>query len=198
MKKHHILLLVLVFVLLIPGAFIVMYNRLVRAEKRVEEAKAQIDVACQRRLDLIPNLVEAVKGYAKHENETLTAVTEARGKAQNVLQSMAGAKSINKEQMKEFAASEKELKGSLMSLFALSEKYPNLKAHTNFLTLQDQLEGTENRISVARLRYNSAVRIFNTKTVKFPSNIVASTFDFEEKDYFEATEEAQKVVKVDL
>ena len=198
MKKHHILLAVLVFVLLVPGTFIVMYNKLVKAEKRVEEAKAQIDVACQRRLDLIPNLVEVVKGYAKFEKETLTAVTEARGKVQKVLQSMAGAKSINTEQMKELTASEKELKGSLISLLALAEKYPNLKAHTNFLTLQDQLEGTENRISVARLRYNSAVRLFNTKTVKFPSNIVASTFDFEEKDYFEATEGAQKVVRVEL
>jgi LemA protein len=198
MKKHHILLAVLVFVLLVPGTFIFMYNKLVSAEKKVEEAKAQIDVASQRRLDLIPNLVEVVKGYAKHEKETLTAVTEARGKAQKVLLSMAGAKSISKEQMKEFAASEKELKGSLMSLFALAEKYPNLKAHTSYLTLQDQLEGTENRISVARLRYNNAVRLFNTKTVKFPSSIVASTFNFETKDYFEATEGAEKVMKVEL
>jgi LemA protein len=196
MKKHYILLLVLV--LLVPGTFIFMYNGLVSSEKKVEEAKAQIDVVCQRRLDLIPNLVEVVKGYAKHENETFIAVTEARGKVQKVLSGMAGAKSISKEQMKELTASEKGLKGSLMSLFALAEKYPNLKAHTNFLTLQDQLEGTENRISVARLRYNSAVRLFNTKTVKFPGNIIASTFDFKTKDYFEATEGAQKVVKVEL
>jgi LemA protein len=198
MKKHYILLPVLVFILLVPVTLIFMYNKLVSAEKKVEEAKAQIDVVCQRRLDLIPNLVEVVKGYARHEKETLTAVTEARGRAQEVLQSMAGAKSINKEQMKEFAASEKELKGSLMSLFALAEKYPNLKAQTSYLTLQDQLEGTENRISVARLRYNNAVRLFNTKTVKFPGNIVASTFDFEKKDYFEATEGAQKVVNIEL
>jgi LemA protein len=198
MKKHYILLAALAFVLLVSGTFIFMYNRLVSAEKKVEEAKAQIDVVCQRRLDLIPNLVEVVKGYAKHEKETLTAVTEARGKAQKALLSMAGAKSISKEQMKELTASEKELKGSLMSLFALAEKYPNLKAQTSYLTLQDQLEGTENRISVARLRYNNAVRLFNTKTVKFPSSIVASTFNFEKKDYFEATEGAEKVMKVEL
>ncbi len=198
MKKQYILWPVLAFVLLVPGTFIFMYNKLVSAEKKVEEAKAQIDVACQRRLDLIPNLVEVVKGYAKHEKETLTAVTEARGRAQEVLLTMAGAKSISKEQMQELNASEKELKGSLMSLFALAEKYPTLKAQTSYLTLQDQLEGTENRISVARLRYNNAVRLFNTKTVKFPSSIVASTFDFETKDYFEATEGAQEAVKVEL
>ena len=198
MKKHYILLLVLAFILMVSGTFIAIYNGLVSSEKKVEEAKAQIDVACQRRLDLIPNLVEVVKGYAEHEKETLTAVTEARGKAQEALLSVAGAGSISKEQMKVLTASEKELKGSLMNLFALAEKYPNLKAHTNFLTLQDQLEGTENRISVARIRYNNAVRLFNTKTVKFPGSIVASAFDFAKKDYFEAAEEAQKIVKVDL
>lgn len=182
----------------IGSVLVLTYNGLVTGEKRVEEAKAQVQVLCQRRLDLIPNLVKTVKAYAQHERETLTAVTAARSKMQDVLKEIAVDKSINKEQMARLTTSESELNRSLMPLFALVEQYPSLKASANFATLQHQLEGTENRISIARQRYNSHVRIYNTKTDRFPSNIVAYIFGFEETDFFEPQEESQEAVKVDF
>lgn len=161
-KKRSIFLFTGVLILVLGGICLLSiqtYNGLVKAEKQVEEAKAQIEVASQRKLDLIPNLVETVKAYARHEKETLTAVAAARSNVQNVLNGIVMDKSISKDQMTKLAASESELKGNLTSLFALAENYPSLKANTNFVTLQDQLEGTENRISVARHRYNYSVRI---------------------------------------
>lgn len=200
MKKYIILFIFIVvaifLILLAIGLdFIIMYNGLVKAEKRVDEAKAQVEVLCQRRLDLIPNLIETVKAYAKHEKETLTAVSEARSKMQTVLKEIAVERYIKREQMARLNASESELSGSLKSLFALVERYPDLKASYNFVTLQHQMEGTENRISVARQRYNSIVRDYNTKTAKFPSNIVALLFGFEKKDFFESSQEALKGIK---
>lgn len=192
-----IIVIVIILVAIVLST-VFMYNGLVKAEKRVEEAKAQVEVVCQRRLDLIPNLVEIVKGYAEHEKETLTAVTAARNKVQDVLEGMAEVKTINKEQMTELASSESQLSGSLTTLFALVENYPNLKASMNFLTLQDQLEGTENRISVTRQRYNSLVRFYNTKTAKFPSNIIAGMFGFKEKEFFQAVEETQRAGKIEF
>lgn len=174
-----------------------MYNGLVRAEKGVDEAKAQVETVCQRRLDLIPNLVETVKGYAGHEQETLVTVAAVRSRAQGVLDEVKGQESLSKEQMSKLAASESELATVMKRLFALAENYPGLRASTNFLALQDQLEGTENRISVARQRYNSAVRFYNTNVATFPKNIVASMFGFEENDnYFETAEGAKEVVEV--
>lgn len=199
MKKQVMLSLATIsLIIVVVGiSFVLIYNGLVKAEKGVEEAKAQIEVVYQRRIDLIPNLVETVKGYVEHERQTLIAVTEARSKAQGVLEEIGTEKSLSRKQMAKLSASQSELTSVLKTLFALVENYPNLKASTNFLTLQDQLEGTENRISVARQRYNFAVRFYNTKVATFPRNIVASMFDFQENpDYFEAAEEAKKTVEV--
>lgn len=200
MKQTRLLLTIISgFVLVVASlGLIFTYNGLVKGEKQVEEAKAQIEVACQRKLNLIPNLVETVKAYARHEKETLTAVTAARAKTQDILKEIATDESISREQMTQLAASESELKGSLTSLFALVENYPSLKANTNFVTLQDQLEGSENRISVARHRYNYSVRIYNTKAAKFPGNLVARVFDFEQKDHFEAVEEARTDMEIEF
>jgi len=191
------LIVVVVIIGILCVGSVSMYNGLVKADKGTEEAKAQVETVCQRRLDLIPNLVEAVKGYAGHEQETLVAVTAARSKAQGVLDEVKGQESLSKEQMLKLAASESKLSTVMKRLFALAENYPDLRASTNFLALQDQLEGTENRISVARQRYNSAVRFYNTKVATFPRNIVASIFGFEENDnYFEAAEGSKEVVEV--
>ena len=192
------LIAVLVFVTAMAGiAFILMYNDLMKAEKAVEEAKAQIGVVCQRRLDLISNLVETVKGYAKHERETLEAVSEARSKAQQTLQEVVAEKSLSKKQMAKLDDSQGQLTIALKSLFALVENYPDLKASTNFLVLQDQLEGAENRIALERQRYNSLVRFYSTKIATFPGNIVAGICGFQERnDYFEGSSEAGEAVTV--
>ena len=191
------LIIVLILVVAVVGIiFIKTYNGLISNEKAVEEAKAQIEAVCQRRLDLIPNLVETVKGYAAHERETLVAVTKARSSAQQVLEDIGSKKSLGKEDMAALATTQSALTNSLKSVFALIEKYPDLKAATHFAALQDQLEGTENRISVARQRYNSVVRFYNTKINTFPGNIIAPMFGFEEKGYFEAKEEAMEPVSV--
>jgi len=193
------LVITLIAIVAIVGVwFILVYNGLVKSEKAVEEAKAQIETVLQRRLDLIPNLVETVKGYAAHEREVLIAVTQARSKAQGILEEVSRKKSLGKEDFTALAASQSDLTGTLKSLFALVENYPDLKASSNFLALQDQLEGTENRISVARQRYNYATRIYNMKITIFPGNILAPMFGFEEKGYFEAKEKAKETPKVKL
>lgn len=201
MKKPVMMSLavILLIIVLVVISFVLMYNGLVKAEKGIEEAKAQIETVCQRRLDLIPNLVETVKGYAKHEKQTLTAITEARSKAHGILKEIATETSLNKKQLSELATSQTELTSALKTIFALVENYPDLKASSNFSALQNQLEGTENRISVARQRYNSAVRFYNTKVATFPRNIVASMFGFQKNtDYFEAVDGAKRPVKVEL
>ncbi len=176
--------------------FIWVYNGLVSSEKAVEEASAQVQTVLQRRLDLIPNLVETVKGYAQHEREVLVAVTKARERAQGVLADISKKKSLGKKELVALMASQGEITSALKNLFSLVENYPDLKASQNFLALQDQLEGTENRIAVARQRYNYAVRRYNTKISTFPGNIIAPMFGFAEKPYFEAKEEAQKPIEV--
>ena len=198
--KTQVTLFLIIGLIIILGVFgiglILTYNSLVESEKAVEEAKAQIETVIQRRLDLIPNLVETVKGYAQHEREILLKVTQARAKAQTLLEKISSKKSLTKEDLAALSASQSELTKTLKSLFALVENYPDLKASINFLALQDQLEGTENRIAVARQRYNYAVRIYNTKIKTFPGNIIAPMFGFWEKDYFEAKNEAEEPVKV--
>jgi len=201
MKFNATLSLAIVLILVVAAVgivFILTYNGLVTADKTVEGAKAQIETVCQRRLDLIPNLVQTVKGYAKHERDTLTAIIQARSSAQQALEGVSSKKSLGKEEMAALAASQSALTGALKSIFALVERYPDLKASRHFLALQDQLEGTENRISVARQRYNASARNYNTKINTFPGNIIAPVFGFMEKVYFEAKEEAQEPPKVEF
>lgn len=178
------------------GILVLTYNGIIVTEKSVEESKANIESVMQRRLDLIPNLVETVKGYAQHESQTLLAVTQARAQAQNVLKAMGSKPALSKDDMATLAASQRQLGTSIQGLFAVIEKYPDLRASSNFLALQDQLEGTENRINVARVRYNNSVKRFNTKITMFPGVIVAPMFGFEEKESFEATPGALEAVTV--
>ena len=163
---------------------IVTYNGLVRLRNRIQNAWAQIDVQLRRRYDLIPNLVETVKGYAKHERDTLEAVTEARANA------------ISAQGPVEQARAENMISGALKSLFAVSEAYPDLKANQNFLSLQEELTGTEGRISYARQFYNDAVLRLNTKIQSFPSNILAGMFGFKEHEYFETDDTTRGPVSV--
>lgn len=158
---------------------VVLYNSLVTSRNRVDNAWAQIDVQLKRRHDLIPNLVETVKGYASHEKTTLDAVVNARNAA------MAGQAAGNVAQT---AQAENMLSGALKSLFALSESYPDLKANQNFLALQEELTSTEDRIAYARQFYNDEVRKFNTKIQTVPTNFVASLGKFTEREYFEVDE----------
>jgi LemA protein len=166
------LILLGVILLWLVGA----YNSLVRLRNRVENAWAQIDVQLRRRYDLIPNLVETVKGYAKHERELFEKVTQARAKA------------INASTVKEQSEAENMLTGALKSLFAVAENYPELKASQNFLMLQEELAGTEGKIAYARQFYNDSAMKFNTKQQVFPTNIIARLFGFKEKEYFEIEE----------
>lgn len=162
-----------------------IYNRLVTLRNRCDNSWAQVDVQLRRRYDLIPNLVETVKGYAKHEREVFQKVTEARSQA------------INAGSVKDQGAAENMLTGALKSLFAVVENYPDLKANQNFLMLQEELAGTEGKIAYARQFYNDNVMQFNLKQQVFPSNIIASMFNFKEKEYFETEEpEAREPVEV--
>ena len=163
----------IVVILLI--AFIAIYNSLVRLRNQVKNAWAQIDVQLKRRYDLIPNLMETVKGYMKHERETLEAVTKARNLAQQLASSGAG----------ERAKVEGELSSALSRLFALAESYPDLKANQNFLALQEELASTENKISFSRQFYNDSVLKYNNQTQMFPSNLIASMTGFKPGEFFE-------------
>lgn len=163
------------------------YNGFVKGKNNVEEAFATMDVYLKKRYDLIPNLVETVKGYAKHESETLTKVIEARNMA-------AGAST-----MEDKIQGENMLNGTLKSLFAVAESYPDLKANTNFMDLQNQLKSVEEDIANARKYYNAVVKQFNNKCEMFPSNILAGIFHFERKPMFEVdAEEERKNVKVEF
>ncbi len=179
-------IVIVVIVVLLLLFFVMQYNGLVRLRNRVENAWAQIDVQLRRRYDLIPNLVETVKGYASHESETLEAVVQARNAAMS-----AGGPA-------EAAQNENMLTGTLKSLFALSEAYPDLKANTNFLELQEELTSTESRIAFARQHYNDNVLGYNTKIQSFPSNIIAGMFSFTEREYFEVEGDARGPVQVEF
>jgi LemA protein len=160
-----------------------LYNSLIRLKNRVDEAWSDIDVQLKRRYDLIPNLVETVKGYAAHESATLEKVTAARNAA------MAAQSGGNAKQQ---AEAENMLSGTLKSLFALSENYPDLKANTNFLELQRELSDTENKIMAARRFYNGNVRDFNTKLQVFPTNIIGNMLGFKPREYFEVADEKER------
>ena len=158
----------------------IAYNALVTLRIRVDEAWSDITVQLKRRLDLIPNLVETVKGYAKHESGVFTAVTEARANA------------LNAKGVKETAEAENQFEGALKSLFAVAEAYPDLKASQNFVELQQELVDTEDKIQASRRFYNGGVRDLNTKIQTFPSNVVAGMFSFKNRDFFELDEAEQK------
>ncbi|MBI1370785.1 MAG: LemA family protein [Planctomycetes bacterium] len=174
--------IVLGVIILLVLMFVAIYNGLIAKRVRVETAWSGIDVQLKRRHDLIPNLVETVKGYAKHESGTLEAVVNARSRA------------VAANGVEETAAAESLLTGALGKLFALSEAYPDLKANTNFLQLQGELGTTENAISSARQSYNGSVRDYNTSIATIPANIVAGMFGFTAKPFFEIADEAERAV----
>ncbi len=177
---------IILIILAVVAVFVVgIYNGLVQLRNRCDNSWAQVDVQLRRRYDLIPNLVETVKGYAQHEKETFQKVTEARAQA------------LNAGTVQDQGQAENMLTGALKSLFAISENYPELKANQNFMMLQEELAGTESKIAYARQFYNDTTMKFNTKQQVFPSNIIANMFNFQEKEYFEIEEpEAKEPVKV--
>ncbi len=162
---------------------IVQYNGLVRLRNRIESAWSQIDVQLQRRYDLIPNLIETVKGYAAHEKGVFENVTEARSRA------------MSAEGPAQQAQAENMVTSALKSLFAVAEAYPDLKANQNFALLQEELSGTEGKIAYARQFYNDSVQSYNTKIQTFPSNLVAGSFGFKEREYFEADDQSRGPVQ---
>ena len=196
MKKGCIGLIVLgVIALALFGWVKNSYNGLVQDQESVETAWAQVENVYQRRADLIPNLVETVKGYAKHEQETLEGVIEARANATKVT---IDPTNMTAEDLKKYQEAQGDVTNALSRLIAVSESYPDLKANQNFLELQNQLEGTENRITVERNKFNEVAREYNTKRRTFPTNIIAGIFNFGEKPYFQAQEGADKAPKVDF
>lgn len=172
--------------------FIGKYNAMVTAEENVTTAWSHVENQYQRRADLVPNLVATVKGYAAHESQVFENVTEARAKATQMTLSA----DATPEQLMAYQTAQGELSQALGRLLALAERYPDLKANQNFLELQSQLEGTENRITVARNAFNEAARTYNILIRKFPNNIAAKLFGFEQKAYFEADEGAEKAPEV--
>lgn len=186
MKKSTLIILAIVAVVVVWA--ISGYNGLVSKEEGVNQAWANVESAYQRRSDLIPNLVNTVKGYAEHESETLQAVADARAKATSLNIDPATA---TPEQVAAYMEAQQGVGSALGRLIAVSESYPELKANENFRDLQAQLEGTENRIKVERDRYNEAVKMFNVQIRRFPTNILASIFGFEKRSMFEAQEGAE-------
>ncbi|MEK6935030.1 MAG: LemA family protein [Nanoarchaeota archaeon] len=178
------LIWILIIILIVIIFYVILaYNSFVRIRNRIENAWAQIDVQLKRRYDLIPNLVETVKGYMKHERQTLESLTKARASLMNP--------SLAKK-----AQASNQITEALKTIFAVAENYPKLKASKNFLHLQEELSGTESKIAYARQFYNDSVLTLNQKVQTFPSKIIASLFGFKEKEYFEIEEEAKKPVKV--
>lgn len=187
MKKTTLLIIAVVAALL-AGYCVVTYNSLAKASQEVDAAWSNVEAQYQRRSDLIPNLVNTVKGYAAHESETLESVMAARAAATSI--TLDGS-NMTPAQFEQYAAAQSSVTSALGRLIAVAENYPDLKANQNFLELQSQLEGTENRITVERQRYNDVVKSFNKKVVTFPKNIIAGMFGFSAKEFFKAPESAQ-------
>jgi len=171
------------------------YNKMVKMDEGVQAAWSQVENVYQRRADLIPNLVATVKGYAQHEQQTLEGVISARSKATQI---SVDPENLTPEEIAKYQKAQGELGAALGKLLAITENYPDLKANENFLSLQSQLEGTENRITVERNKYNQVAREYNTTIRQFPKNIVAGMFGFEKKPYFEAQEGAETAPKVEF
>jgi len=187
MKKGMKVYLPIIIIVIIIAVFLVgSYNNLTTLRQGVNAAESNIDTQLQRRSDLIPNLVNTVKGYATQEKDIFTEIADARAK-------LAGATNISDQ-----AAADTELSNALSRLLVVVENYPDLKSNQNFLDLSVQLEGTENRIAIARQDYNNAVTTYNTKILKFPTNIVASLFGFDEKPFYKASAGAAEVPSVDF
>jgi LemA protein len=192
-KSTAVLLGILVFIVALVGWCIGAYNGLVTMDEETNGSWAAVETAYQRRADLIPNLVSTVKGYAEFEQETLTGVVEARAKATSV---NVDAENLSPEKIAAFQEAQGQLSGALSRLLVSVERYPDLKANQNFLALQSQLEGTENRIAVERNKFNESVKRFNATIRKFPKSIIASSGGFEKKGYFEADAEAAQAPSV--
>ena len=197
MKKKGLvtIIIIAVVVLVIYLWFKSGYNSMVEKQETVQAQWAQVENVYQRRADLIPNLVATVKGYAQHEQGTLTAVIEARAKATGIT---IDPSNITPEQLAQFQEAQDQLSGALSRLLVSIERYPELKANENFLALQSQLEGTENRITVERQKFNETAKDYNQYIRKFPRNIIASMFDFEKVGYFKAQAGAETAPKVEF
>ena len=191
MKKSSIILIVIAVLAVIWG--VSAYNGLVTMDENVNTEWANVETQYQRRADLIPNLVNTVKGYAAHESETLESVIAARAKATQVV---VDPNHATAEQMAAFQAAQGEISQALGRLMAISENYPDLKANQNFSALQSQLEGTENRITVARNNFNEVARQYNTMIRRFPTNLIANAMNADKRAYFEAEEGAEQVPQV--
>ena len=193
MRMNKTLIGVIVVLVAIAAWAISAYNGMVGVEEEATTALANVQSTYQRRADLIPNLVETVKGYAAHEKETLEGVVSARSKATSI---NLDAENLTPEKLKQYQAAQGELSTALGRLIAIQENYPDLKANENFRDLQVQLEGTENRINEARNKYNQAVQTYNVKIRRFPNSLLAGMFGFEKMTKFEAEEGAEKAPKV--
>lgn len=191
MKKSYVVLIVVIVIAIVLFGWVKStYNGMVSVEEEATTALANVQSAYQRRADLIPNLVQTVKGYASHEKETLEGVVNARSKATSI--------TLNAENIKEYQQAQGELSSALGRLIAIGEAYPDLKANENFRELQVQLEGTENRINVERNNFNKAVQAYNVAIRHFPSNLLAGIFGFEKMDKFEAASGSENAPKVEF
>ena len=191
MKKIILMAIVAIFTMTSCST----YNNMVTKEEAVKTAWSNVETQYQRRADLIPNLVSTVKGYAAHEQSTLQAVVDARAKATSITLSP---EDLSSEKIAEYQKAQSAVTSALGRLIAVSENYPDLKANQNFLELQAQLEGTENRITVARKEFNDATQAYNVQVRKFPANLVAMIFGFDQKPYFEADATAATAPKVEF
>lgn len=194
-KTLKTILVIVGIVIVLAAIFVKPYNNMVQKDEECSKAWANVENAYQRRMDLIPNLVKTVQGAADYEKGTLTEVIEARAKATSV---QIDPNNLTEESIAKFQAAQDQLSSALSRLMVVVERYPELKANQNFLELQAQLEGTENRISVERGKFNETVNDYNSYIRKFPNNIIAGLFNFDKKGYFKATEGADKAPDVEF
>lgn len=195
MKKNKGLIIAIVVIVIVAIWGIISYNKLATLDEKVSNQWANVETQYQRRSDLVPNLVNTVKGYAKHESQTLEAVMAARSQATQV---KIDPSNCTPQQLAAYQKAQGDVTTALGKLLAITENYPDLKANQNFLELQSQLEGTENRINVARKDFNDSAKKYNTSLRRFPRNIIASMFGFEKRNYFEAEAGAEKAPKVEF